>query len=85
MTELSIILERVANRYGVDAQLHHELVEVDPGSRRVVLANRSEETEQRTSLECDLLHLMPPPSAPILGEGKSARRSGEPRRLIRRR
>ncbi len=53
-------LERVVERYGIEVHKSSELVEVDPGGRQAVIA----ENDSKTVLDYDLLHVVPPQSAP---------------------
>lgn len=62
--EFSRILEGVAARYGIDVRLQHEVVEVNPESKELVVANRSGGGDDKFSLSYDMAHLVPPQSAP---------------------
>jgi sulfide:quinone oxidoreductase len=62
--EFSKVLEEVASRYGIDVRLQHEVVEVDPEKREVIIANRANGKEDKFSLGYDFAHLVPPQSAP---------------------
>lgn len=62
--EFSAVLERVAQRYGIDVRLQHELVSVNPVHREVTIVNRQGGGEETTTLSYDLLHVVPPQSAP---------------------
>jgi sulfide:quinone oxidoreductase len=55
-------LERVAARYGIEVRKNSELVEVDPDSRQAVIVDHS--TDAKDSITYDLLHVVPPQSAP---------------------
>ncbi|MCX4767739.1 NAD(P)/FAD-dependent oxidoreductase [Streptomyces sp. NBC_01275] len=55
-------LERVADRYGIEVRLNSEMTAVDGAARRLTLADRSTGAEE--SLAFDLLHAVPPQSAP---------------------
>jgi sulfide:quinone oxidoreductase len=61
--EFSKVLEGVAARYGIDVRLQHEVVEVNPDAKEVVVVNRAEGGEKFT-LGYDMAHLVPPQSAP---------------------
>jgi sulfide:quinone oxidoreductase len=61
--EFSKVLEGVAARYGIDVRLQHEVVEVNPDVKEVVVVNRAEGGEKFT-LGYDMAHLVPPQSAP---------------------
>ncbi|MFE9450046.1 FAD-dependent oxidoreductase [Streptomyces sp. NPDC006739] len=55
-------LERVAARYGIEVHRSSELVEVDPDGRTAVLVHH--ESGARESVRFDMMHLVPPQSAP---------------------
>ncbi|WP_030619258.1 NAD(P)/FAD-dependent oxidoreductase [Streptomyces fulvoviolaceus] len=55
-------LERVVARYGIEVRHSSELVEVDPDGRRVTIADHAAHTKD--SIDFDLLHVVPPQSAP---------------------
>jgi sulfide:quinone oxidoreductase len=55
-------LERVADRYGIEVRLNSEMTAVDGTDRRLTVADHSTGTEE--SLAFDLLHAVPPQSAP---------------------
>ena len=58
------VLEQVAARYGIDVRLEHEVVEVNPAAREMVLVNRHGGSEEKSALSYDIAHLVPPQSAP---------------------
>jgi sulfide:quinone oxidoreductase len=62
--EFSAVLERVAARYGIDVRLEHEVTEINPAAREVVLVSRHGGGEEKSTLHYDLAHLVPPQSAP---------------------
>lgn len=62
--EFSKVLEVVAARYHIDVRLQHEVVEVNPDSRELVLANRSDGGDEKFTMGYDFAHLVPPQSAP---------------------
>ena len=62
--EFAAVLEQVVERYGIDVRYQHEMVEVDASSREVVLVDRSNGNEVKSRLGYDLLHAVPPQSAP---------------------
>jgi sulfide:quinone oxidoreductase len=53
-------LERVVARYGIEVHKSSEVVEIDPDGRQVVIA----EDDTKNTLDYDLLHTVPPQSAP---------------------
>ncbi len=55
-------LERVVAHYGIHVRKSSEMVEVDPDSRRAIIADNANQTKE--SLDYDLLHTVPPMSAP---------------------
>ncbi|WCO66329.1 FAD/NAD(P)-binding oxidoreductase [Iamia majanohamensis] len=61
--EFSAVLEKVVERYGIDVRLSHEVTEVDPDAREVVISDVGEGGAKAT-LGYDLLHVVPPQSAP---------------------
>ncbi|MET7779711.1 FAD/NAD(P)-binding oxidoreductase [Streptomyces sp. NPDC005388] len=55
-------LERVAERYGIEVRLNSEMTAVDGAARRLTVADHS--TGAEGGLAFDLLHAVPPQSAP---------------------
>ncbi|WP_369393417.1 FAD/NAD(P)-binding oxidoreductase [Streptomyces sp. CG1] len=55
-------LERVVARYGIEVRRNSELVEVDPDGRDAVIVDHT--SGARDSLRFDMMHLVPPQSAP---------------------
>jgi len=55
-------LERVADRYGIEVRLNSEMTAVDGKARGLTIADHSAGTEE--NLAFDLLHAVPPQSAP---------------------
>ena len=55
-------LERVVAHYGISVEFNSEMVEVDPDTRTAIIANNAEGTKH--DLTYDLLHTVPPQSAP---------------------
>lgn len=62
--EFSKVLEGVVARYGIDARLQHEAIEVHPESKEIVVANRSNGSDEQFTLGYDFAHLVAPQSAP---------------------
>jgi sulfide:quinone oxidoreductase len=62
--EFSRVLEGVVARYGIDARLCHEAVEVHPEAKEIVVADRSDGSDHKFTLGYDFAHLVPPQSAP---------------------
>lgn len=55
-------LERVVAKYGIEVHKQSELVELDPDSRTATIADNANQTKE--SITYDLLHVVPPQSAP---------------------
>jgi len=55
-------LERVVARYGIEVRKNSELVQVDPDGRQAVIVDHARDS--REVLDYDLLHVVPPQSAP---------------------
>lgn len=62
--EFCVVLERVVERYGIDVRFEHELVEVNPETREAILVNRREGSGEKVSVHYDVMHTVPPQSAP---------------------
>ncbi|MEE9279699.1 MAG: FAD/NAD(P)-binding oxidoreductase [Myxococcota bacterium] len=62
--EFAEVLTGVAERYGIDVRLETEMTELDPGSKELTLVNRHGGGEERSTLSYDVLHAVPPQSAP---------------------
>lgn len=60
--EFAQVLEQVAKRYGITVHFNSELVEVSPDARDAVIHDLVNDT--KTSLPYDLMHVVPPQSAP---------------------
>lgn len=60
--EFSDVLVGVAARYGIKVHLQSEAVSVRADTRGVTIAHRADETE--TTLRYDVMHVVPPQSAP---------------------
>jgi sulfide:quinone oxidoreductase len=61
VAEFASPLSRVVERYTIDSRFGHELVEVRPSAREAVFKTRDGPT---TTVAYDLLHAVPPQSAP---------------------
>ena len=55
-------LDKVVDRYGINVDFNSEMVEVDPDSGTTIIANNAEGTKR--DQHYDLLHTVPPQSAP---------------------
>lgn len=60
--EFATVLEGVAARYGIEVHKNSELVEVDPDGRTAIVLDHATDTKQE--IRYDLLHAVPPQSAP---------------------
>jgi len=60
--EFAEVLEQVVARYGIEVRKSSELVEVDPDSRRALVADNAAGTKDEITY--DLMHVVPPQSAP---------------------
>lgn len=58
------VLDRVLSRYNIDARFSHELVAVDPEKREAVFTLKGDQGKQRVTIPYDMLHVVPPQSAP---------------------
>ncbi|SMH44282.1 sulfide:quinone oxidoreductase [Rathayibacter oskolensis] len=84
-------LERKVREYGIDVRYNRELVEVDAAERTIVIAGRDRSTallgpdrtsraeaDQREVLSYDVLHAVPPQSAPDWLAGSDLGVDGDP-------
>lgn len=55
-------LDRVAKAYGIEVRFTSEVVEIDPSQRHAVVSNMTTDTKE--TLDYDLMHVVPPQSAP---------------------
>ncbi len=62
--EFRVVLEQVVERYGIDVRYEHELVEVNPKTREAILVNKKKDSAEKVSIQYDVLHAVPPQSAP---------------------
>ncbi|MFF3935172.1 NAD(P)/FAD-dependent oxidoreductase [Streptomyces phaeofaciens] len=62
VSEYRRILERVVSRYGVEVRFRSEMTAVDGGRREITVTDHARGTTER--LGYDLLHAVPPQSAP---------------------
>ena len=62
--EFARVLDGVVARYGIDTRFGNELVEVRPGRREAVVATAGAGERSVTTIPYDLLHVVPPQSAP---------------------
>ena len=62
--EYAAVLNQVLERYGVDAKFNHELVEILPDKKEAVFQLKNDPGGQRLTIPYDILHAVPPQSAP---------------------
>jgi sulfide:quinone oxidoreductase len=62
--EYAAVLDRVVERYGIDARYGHELIEIRPESNEAVFRTKDGSGDSRVTIPYDLLHVVPPQSAP---------------------
>jgi len=62
--EYATVLNKVLERYGVDARFNHELVEILPDKKEAVFQLKNDPGGQRLTIPYDILHAVPPQSAP---------------------
>lgn len=62
--QYAAVLERVVQRYGIDARFNHDLVEIVPEKREAVFQVKGDPAGGRTAIPYDFLHVVPPHSAP---------------------
>ena len=62
--EYSALLDKVVERYGIDARFNHTLVRIDPDRRDAVFAVPDGEGTREVGVHYDFLHAVPPQSAP---------------------
>ncbi len=62
--EFRVVLEKVIDRYGIDARYERNLVEVKPDTKEAVFAVLGGAGSARETIRYDILHAVPPQSAP---------------------
>jgi sulfide:quinone oxidoreductase len=62
--EYAAVLDRVIQRYGIDARFNHDLVEIRPSSREAVFVMKNDPAGARVAIPYDILHAVPPQIAP---------------------
>lgn len=62
--EYAAVLDRVVERYGIDARFNHELVEIDADRSEAVFQRKNDPGKQRVNIPYEILHVVPPQSAP---------------------
>ena len=62
--EYAAVLDRVVERYGIDARYNHELVEILAEKKEAVFQIKNGAEDQRVTIPYDILHAVPPQTAP---------------------
>jgi len=62
--EYAAVLDRVVERYGIDARFNHDLVEILPEKKEAVFQLKNGTDKQRVTIPYDILHAVPPQVAP---------------------
>jgi sulfide:quinone oxidoreductase len=62
--EYAAVLNKVIERYGIDARFSHELVEIRAQSREAVFVKKNGTDGDRVTIPYDILHAVPPQVAP---------------------
>jgi sulfide:quinone oxidoreductase len=62
--EYATVLDRVLDRYGIDARFNHELIEILPEKNEAVFQVKGDPAKATVTIPYDVLHAVPPQSAP---------------------
>ncbi len=62
--DYAAVLNRVLDRYGINTLFNHELVEVLPERKEAIFRPKNGAEGERTTVHYDILHVVPPQSAP---------------------
>ena len=62
--EYGAVLDRVVERYGIDARFNHELIEIRAEKNEAVFRLKGDGENQTVTIPYDILHAVPPQSAP---------------------
>jgi len=62
--EYGAVLDRVVERYGIDARFNHELIEIRAEKNEAVFHLKGEPEKRTVTVSYDILHAVPPQSAP---------------------
>lgn len=62
--EYASVLNRVIERYGIDARYNHDLVEIRPDRKEAVFALKNDPAASRVTIPYDIMHVAPPQIAP---------------------
>jgi sulfide:quinone oxidoreductase len=60
----AVVLDRVLERYGIDARFQHELIEIRAERNEAVFQVKSDPEKTTVTIPYDILHAVPPQSAP---------------------
>ncbi|MGH4010000.1 MAG: FAD/NAD(P)-binding oxidoreductase [Pseudonocardiaceae bacterium] len=80
--EFAVVLQDVVRRYGIDVHFEHELMEVDPKHKEVILADRRTGRETKRRLRYDVAHVIPPQRAPDSVSSSPLADPGDPRGFV---
>jgi sulfide:quinone oxidoreductase len=62
--EFNAVVEKAAERYGIEVLTQHEVVEVNPDTKEAIIVNRQDGRDDKFSMGYDVMHFVPPQSAP---------------------
>jgi sulfide:quinone oxidoreductase len=62
--EYAAVLDRVVERYAIDARFNHELIEILPEKREALFQQKNDPQKRRVAIPYDILHVIPPHQAP---------------------
>jgi sulfide:quinone oxidoreductase len=62
--EYAAVLDKVVERYGIDARFNHDLVEVRPDAKEAVFVLKADPEKRRVTIPYDIMHAAPPQRAP---------------------
>lgn len=62
--EFAKVLDEVVDRYGIEVRFQHDLREINQNSKQVTITNHKDGAETAEVIDYDLLHVVPPQSAP---------------------
>lgn len=62
--EYAAVLDRVVERYNIDARFRHELIEIRAERNEAVFQLKSDPAKSTVTIPYDILHAVPPESAP---------------------
>jgi len=62
--EYAAVLDKVVERYGIDARFNHDLIEVRPDKKEAVFALKADPDKTCVTIPYDIMHVAPPQRAP---------------------